>query len=144
MIAGDRLPDLVRTLDAVSLVAYAGATWDWYRTHYDAVAVAAADLPAPIVDGQHLGALLAAHALAGLPPGSWPTSMAFRFAGMVFAGETVTVSGEVVEAEGEMVTLTQRITTDSGTVAIDGARTTLRLPVPGPAGAVGGVRDGAA
>lgn len=125
---GDHLPDLVRTLDVVALVAYAGATWDWYRTHYDAVAVADAKLPAPLVDGQQLGAMLAAHAMAGLPAGSWPASMGFRFAGMVFAGETVTVSGEVTEVSGGLVTLAQRIITDAGTVAIEGATTTVRLP----------------
>lgn len=125
---GTRLPDLVRTLDVVALVAYAGATWDWFRTHYDAVAVAEAELPGPIVDGQQLGAMLAAQAMAGLPAGSWPQSMTFRFAGMVFAGETVTVTGQVTAVAGGLVTLTQRVTTDAGTVAIDDATTVVRIP----------------
>jgi acyl dehydratase len=125
---GTRLPDLVRTLDTVALVAYAGATWDWYRTHYDATAVAQAALPAPIVDGQQLGAMLAAHGLAGLPPGSWPTEMAFRFSGMVFAGETVTVEGHVTAVDDDVVTLVQRVTTDVGTVAIQDATTRVRVP----------------
>lgn len=132
---GTVLPDLVRTLDAVALVAYAGATWDWYRTHYDPTAVAEAGLPAPIVDGQQLGAMLAAHALAGLPAGSWPTAMEFRFSGMVFAGETVTVSGTVTAVDGALVTVTQRISSDAGTTAIDGATTIVRLP--GAEGAAG-------
>lgn len=126
--AGDVLPDLVRTLDVVVLVAYAGATWDWYRTHYDARAVAEANLPAPLVDGQQLGAMLAAHALAGMPAGSWPETMDLRFSGMVFAGETVTVSGTVTAVEVGRVTITQRIDTDAGTTAIRDAVTVVRLP----------------
>ena len=125
---GDELPEFVRLLDSVALVAYAGATWDWYATHHDADAAIAAGLPAPIVDGQQLGAMLAAHALAGLPTGSFPERMDFRFSGMVFAGETATVSG-VITALGEgTATITQQITTDAGTMAIRGAETTVRLP----------------
>lgn len=125
---GAPLPDLVRTLDVVALVAYAGATWDWYRTHYDAEAIGEAGLPGPLVDGQQLGAMMAAHALAGLPAGSWPESMDLRFAGMVFAGETVTVSGTVTAVQDGRVTLSQRVTTDAGTVAIRDATTVVRLP----------------
>ncbi len=125
---GTELPPFTRHLDSVTLVAYAGATWDWYATHHDADAAAEAGLPSPIVDGQQLGAMLAAQALAGLPPGSWPTRMAFRFSAMVFAGETATVTGTVTAAWDGLVTITQQITTDAGTVAIRGAETVVRLP----------------
>lgn len=131
---GTALPDLVRTLDSVSLVAYAGATWDWYRTHHDLTAATEVGLPAPVVDGQQLGALLAAHALAGAPAGVWPVEMDFRFRGMVFAGETVTVSGRVSDVDDDtgLVTVTQRIDTDAGTTAISGATTVLRRPGGSP------------
>lgn len=101
--------DLVRVLDMPALVAYAGATWDWYRTHYDAQAAAAAELPAPIVDGQLLGALLAEHAQDWAGPGARVTRMAFRFAAMVFAGDEVRVTGRVTEEHGAEVTLEQDV-----------------------------------
>ena len=53
---GDAAPPLEKTAGAADLVAYAGATWDWHRIHYDAEFVAAKQLPAPIVDGQIYGA----------------------------------------------------------------------------------------
>lgn len=86
--------DLVRTLDSAALVAYAGATWDWYRTHHDAEAAAAAGLPRPIVDGQLLGALLAEHAQDLLGPRARIRAMRFRFAAPVFSGETVRVTAD--------------------------------------------------
>lgn len=125
---GAVLPAVTRRLDSVALVSYAGATWDWYVTHHDTDAAAAAGLPAPIVDGQQLGAMLASHALAALPAGSWPERMDFRFSGMVLAGDTVTVTGTVTAVEDGLVAITQQITTDSGTVAIRDATTTVRLP----------------
>lgn len=119
--------DVVRTLDAATLVAYGGATWDWYRTHYDAVAVAAAGLPAPIVDGQLLGALLAEHAQDWAGPRARIARMAFRFASMVFAGETVRVTATSVQREGATVTLTQDVLVGERQ-AIRQATTVLEVP----------------
>jgi acyl dehydratase len=109
MKPGDVLPALERTLDLPSLVGYAAATWDWYGTHYDPAAIAAAGLPAPLVDGQMLGALLAEHALDWAPASARIRRMGFRFRSMVFAGDTVRVVGEVETAEDGRVRLTQRV-----------------------------------
>lgn len=126
---GQALPVLRRTLELPDLVAYAGATWDWYRTHYDPEAVRAAQLPAPIVDGQMLGALLAEHAQDWAPPRARLTALEFRFAAMVFAGDTVEVSGTVAEVDGDRVVLDQRVTVGER-VAVAPARATLRWPQP--------------
>ncbi|MFI5426911.1 MaoC/PaaZ C-terminal domain-containing protein [Aeromicrobium sp. UC242_57] len=53
---GQALPGIERTITLPDIVAYAGATWDWYGLHYDPEFVAAAKVPAPVVDGQVFGA----------------------------------------------------------------------------------------
>lgn len=110
---GDELAPLERRITLVDMVAYAGATWDWYRLHYDSEFVQAAQLPAPLVDGQVLGAYLAEQVLDALGPTTFLRSLRFRFRSMVFAGDTVTVTGRVTAAEqtgdGMLVTVEQRI-----------------------------------
>lgn len=98
---GSPIESLTRHLDAVTLVAYAGATWDWNRLHYDSDEVAARGLPGPVVDGQMFGALLAEQVQDHFGPRCRIRSMGFRYAAMVFAGETVTVVGSVEAVHGD-------------------------------------------
>ena len=101
MTPGEVLPPLERTITLTDMVAYAGATWDWHRLHYDSSYVEVAGLPAPVVDGQVLGALMAEQLLDHLGPRAFITSLALRFKAMVFAGETVRVEGSAADiAEG--------------------------------------------
>lgn len=125
--AGGSSTDLVRRLDSVALVAYAGATWDWYRTHHDAEAAAAVGLPRPIVDGQMLGALLAEHAQELLGPRARIRAMRFRFASMVFSGDTVRVTADEPVPEGASgLRLAQRVLV-SDRVAVGPAETVLEF-----------------
>jgi len=128
---GDALPALEQKLDLVDLVVYAAATWDWYRWHYDAAAARESGLPGPLVDGQMLGALLARQALEWAGPRARVRRMSFRFASMVFAGETVRCEGEVTkvaDAAGiTTITLTQRVRAGDR-IAIDGAVTDIEIP----------------
>ena len=119
--------DLEQELDLATVVGYAAATWDWYGIHYNPRMVAEAMLPAPIVDGQMLGALLAKHALASAPEGTRVARMSFRFKAMVFAGETVRCTGEVEASEGRNLRIKQRILVGDR-VAIEDAWTELELP----------------
>lgn len=82
-------PALVRRIDLLDMITYAGATWDWHRMHYDADYVQRKGFAAPVVDGQMLGALVADQILRWAGPGWRLTRLAFRFANLVFAGETV-------------------------------------------------------
>src|SRR5258708_22480535 len=91
------------------MVAYAGATWDWHRLHYDADYVAGAGLPKPVVDGQMLGALMAEQILDALGPKAFITHLGFRFKAMVYAGDTVRVEGEITATEGEYAVVAQRV-----------------------------------
>ncbi len=128
---GATLPVLEQRLELVDLVMYAGATWDWHRWHYDAAAAAEANLRAPLVDGQMLGAFLARQALGWAGPRARIRRMSFRFAAMVFAGDTIRCEGEVrsVGSIGGalVVSLAQRILVGER-AAIESA--TMELEVP--------------
>jgi acyl dehydratase len=110
---GDPVPPLTRSLTPVRVIAYAGATWDWHRLHFDPAYAAARNLSAPVVDGQMLGALLAEALLDWMGPRAFIRRMSFRLRAMVFAGETARCEGEVSEiaadADHEIVTVVQRV-----------------------------------
>ncbi|MFF3669388.1 MaoC/PaaZ C-terminal domain-containing protein [Microtetraspora malaysiensis] len=107
MKAGDALPALERTIQAADMVAYAGATWDWHRMHYDLVYLRDRGLHLPVVDGQMLGAFLAEQVQDSLGPAARLRRLRFRLTAMVFAGETVRVTGVVTAVDGERVTIEQ-------------------------------------
>jgi acyl dehydratase len=107
--AGDGLTPLERTIALTDMIAYAGATWDWHRLHYDMEFVSAKGLPKPVVDGQMLGALMAEQLMDELGPDAFITNLEFRFKAMVFAGDTVRVEGTVTGAETGAVAVAQRV-----------------------------------
>ncbi|MBS4751409.1 hypothetical protein KG112_01145 [Nocardioides sp. zg-ZUI104] len=121
--AGDVVPPLERTITLVDMVAYAGATWDFYKSHYDPEFVAAAKLPGPIVDGQVFGALLVEQLQDWLGPASFVATLSFQFKNLVFAGETIRCEGTVTEvSEGRLVA-----DLSVGVVGEDGAVTRLAV-----------------
>jgi acyl dehydratase len=127
---GMRAPTLARKVDLVRMIAYAGATWDWARIHYDPAYVADRKLPAPVIDGQMLGAFLSESLLDWLGPRAFIRTLNFRLRAMVFAGDTIRCEAEVAalatEREHRLVTVTQRISVDDRVVA-NGAGV-VRLP----------------
>ena len=98
---GDQVPPLERTITLVDMVAYAGATWDWHKLHYDQAYVAEKKLPGPIVDGQVYGALLVEMLQDWLGPQSFVHELEFTFRNLVFAGETLRCAGTVVEISAD-------------------------------------------
>ena len=110
MKTGDPLPQLERTIELVDMIAYAGATWDWHRLHYDQAFVAEKGLPGAVVDGQMLGALMAEQIMDALGPKAFITNLGFRFKAMVFAGDTVRIEGTVTEAMNGSLAVQQRVT----------------------------------
>ena len=110
---GARLPALERTIDLPDMIAYAGATWDWHRLHYDPHFVAEKQLPAPVVDGQVFGAYLAEQLLDAFGPRCFIRKLSFRFRSMVFAEETITCQSTVTSvqttAAGVIVGLEQQV-----------------------------------
>lgn len=109
--AGDELASFQRTVRLLDMVAYAGATWDWYGLHYDPDFVARAHVPAPVVDGQVFGAYFVEMLQDDLGPRSFVRELAVTYRNLMFAGETVRVTGIVESAEPErlVVALTATI-----------------------------------
>ncbi|HEX9776363.1 MAG TPA: MaoC/PaaZ C-terminal domain-containing protein [Actinomycetota bacterium] len=125
MKPGDALPPLERTITITDMVAYAGATWDWHRLHYDREYLDEAGLPKPVVDGQALGALMAEQIQDALGPRARLSRLSFRFKAMVFAGDTVRVEASVTAAEGAEIALEQRVLVGDRVAATGSARARL-------------------
>jgi acyl dehydratase len=127
---GMQSPLLERKLDMVRMIAYAGATWDWARIHYDPTYVAERGLPAPVIDGQMLGALLSEVLCDWLGPHAFICKLNFRLRAMVFAGDTVRCDGEMTalatEGEQRLLTIAQRVRVADRIVADGSAQ--VRLP----------------
>ena len=106
---GTELPPLERRITLADMVAYAGATWDWHRLHYDPDYLQSKQLPAPVVDGQVLGALLAEQAQDWAGPDWWLRELSFTFRAFVFAGDTVRCTATVIAADDNRVEIAQRV-----------------------------------
>lgn len=106
---GQALPVLTRTITLPSMIAYAGATWDWYRLHYDSEFIAAARLAGPVVDGQVFGALLVEQVQDWLGLDCFVSKIHFGFRNLVFADETVECRGTVREVGDGYVILDQEV-----------------------------------
>ena len=106
---GDQVPALQRAIALTDMVAYAGATWDWHKLHYDTAYVAEKKLPGPIVDGQVYGALLVEMLQDWLGPQSFVHKLDFAFRNLVFADETLRCSGEVTQVENDRITVTMQV-----------------------------------
>lgn len=106
---GEQMPPLTKHIAITDMVAYAGATWDWHKLHYDPFYLAEKKLPAPVVDGQVFGAYLAQAIQDWLGPEAFITELSFQFASMVFAGQTVRCEGIVSSATAESIKLDLRV-----------------------------------
>lgn len=109
---GEQLTPLERTFELADMIAYAGATWDWHRIHYDADFLTARGLAAPVVDGQVFGALMVAALQDHFGPDAVVRRLAFRFKNVVFAGERVRVSGEVADVSEDGALLVVSVSVD--------------------------------
>ena len=106
---GDQVPTITKHCTLTSMIAYAGATWDWHRLHYDHEYLESKGLAAPVVDGQVFGAYVVQAIQDWLGDSAFISELDFRYAGLVFAEEHVQVSGEVTEVSGAGVSLSLKI-----------------------------------
>ncbi|GAA0542611.1 MaoC/PaaZ C-terminal domain-containing protein [Actinomadura livida] len=107
--AGETVTPLERTITFPEMIAYAGATWDWYRLHYDLDFIKAKKLPGVVVDGQVFGALLVEQIQDWLGPKCFVRTLEFSFKALVFAEETVRCEGTVTEAGDGYLDLDLRV-----------------------------------
>src|SRR5688572_24481358 len=78
VVVGETLPALRMAISLTTLVAYAGATWDFHRYHYDGAVAASLGLPGPLMDGQMIGALLARQLMAWAGADAFVRKLNFR------------------------------------------------------------------
>jgi acyl dehydratase len=126
---GERLPVLQIEATLTSLVMYAAATWDFHRYHYDTRYVNERGFPAPFVDGQMLGALIARQLMQWGGQDAFLRRLRYRLSAMVFAGEQVVLSGEVARTQVEsghgLAICRVDIAKPDGTKVVSGAEGTL-------------------
>ncbi len=99
LIPSRAIGPLRRHIALADMVAYGAATWDWHRLHYDEAHARLLGAPAPLVDGQMLGALLAECVLRAAGPGARLVRLAYRNRAPVRAGETVVCSGTIATCD---------------------------------------------
>ncbi|MET8152013.1 MaoC family dehydratase [Actinoplanes sp. NPDC049668] len=122
-------PPLIRTIELPDMIAYAGATWDWHRLHYDAGYLSERGLDRPVVDGQVFGAYLAIALRGWFGTAAVITGLSFRFRSLVFAGETIRCLGEPRRLDAATAELDLRVeVVDDGRLAVAPASATVRLP----------------
>lgn len=99
IVVGERLPVLQIEVTLTSLIMYAAATWDFHRYHYDKQYVNERGFPAPFVDGQMLGALIARQLMQWGGHDAFLRRLRYRLSAMVFVADEIVLSGEVVRVE---------------------------------------------
>lgn len=119
------IPVFERRIGLVDMIAYAGATWDWHRLHYDPAFLAEKNLPGPVVDGQMLGALMAEQLLDHFGPDAFLSALSIRYRAMMFAEETVRIEATVATPSTNEATCTLRATVGDRVVAEGEARVQL-------------------
>ncbi|MFS2294538.1 MAG: hypothetical protein FWJ90_17885 [Actinomadura sp.] len=134
---GEKVPPLERTITFPEMIAYAGATWDWYRLHYDLDFAKARKLPGAVVDGQVFGALLVEQIQDWLGPQCFVRTLEFSFKALVFADETVRCEGTVTGVGDDHLDLDLRVV-----VVGDGGEVDRVAVAPASARVLLGTADG--
>ena len=131
VLHGDALPSETIVCDLTTLVVYAAATWDFHRYHYDAAFVKTIDMPAPFVDGQMIGALLASRLMRWGGPDAFVRKLAYRQRTTVFVDDTIILGGKVaartVENGSKLVTFNLSVQKPDGTFIVRDGTATVDL-----------------
>ena len=130
---GEALPPLEMEISLTALVVYAGATWDFHRYHYDQALAEKAGSPAPFMDGQMAGALMARQLMSWAGPDAFVRKLSFRLRNMVCAGERIVLAAHVTKVTpGEgigLVELALSVEKADGTEVVREASATVELPI---------------
>lgn len=130
---GEALPPLDIEISLTALVVYAAATWDFHRYHYDPALSAQAGSPAPFMDGQMAGALMASHVMSWAGPDAFVRKLSFRLRNMVCAGERIVLAATVTKVAPGLgvgfVELVLSVAKADGTEVVREASATVELPV---------------
>lgn len=125
---GEALPPLDFHATQAALVAYAAATWDFHRVHYDAGFAAASGLKAPIMDGQMVGALLARLVMGWGGRDAFLRRLSYRQRGTVFVDDRIRLTGVVTGVQDGLVLCRLDVHKHDGTEVVKDAAAALELP----------------
>ena len=128
---GDIMPTEEIKIDLTALVMYAGATWDFHRYHYDSAYVKELGMPAPFVDGQMIGALLASRLMRWGGGNAFVRRLAYRQRTTVYVDEVIVIGGKVTERMVEngrsLVTFNLSVVKSDGTPIVRDGTATVDL-----------------
>ncbi len=128
---GETLPPLEFDVTLTSLVMYAGATWDFHRYHYDPEFVAKLGMPAPFMDGQMVGALMARQLMQWGGADAFVRKLSYRQRGTVYAGDRIvlrgTVSQKSVDDGRALASCALNVTKTDGTEIVRDATAAIEL-----------------
>ncbi len=136
VVVGLEIPPLHREITLPAMVVYAGATWDFHRYHYDLAYVQSMGQPAPFVDGQMLGALLAKQLMDWAGADAFLRRLSFRFRSMVYPGDQLTSKSKVVETRVEdgrhLAVCSLTMVNQKEQEVVNPASAVIELPTRGP------------
>lgn len=122
--AGDELPVVTRTPDAVDLFMFSGAAWLIHRIHYDLPFTTDHDgHPGLLVHGPLQGVYLEQTARQGLGRSARLRTITYRHLAPAYLGDTLESGGTVTSIDGERVALDLWVRKDDGTVTTTGTAT---------------------
>jgi acyl dehydratase len=100
---GQRLEQVVQTIERADLVRYAGASGDFNPIHWNDESARSVGLPGVIAHGMFSMGIAARMISAFARDPAAIKRLRVRFSSMIQPGQTMTVSGEVAEVSGGRV-----------------------------------------
>ena len=124
MKAGDDIPAVERTPDAIDLFMFSGAAWLIHRIHYDLPFTTEHDgHPGLLVHGPLQGTYLAQTAQRFLGREARLRSLTYRHLAPTYLGDKLECGGSVTSVEGNHVEIELFVRKSDGTVATAGTAT---------------------
>lgn len=129
---GESLPEIRFRASLTSLVMYAGATWDFHRLHYDPGFAAQHGMPAPVMDGQMIGAVIARQMMQWGGPDAFVRRLGYRLLTPVHADDEIRLTGSVTGIEpsdrGGLVLCGIEVNKTDGSAVARAVKAAIELP----------------
>lgn len=121
MNAGDTIPVVERTPDAVDLFLFSASSWLIHRIHYDEPFTTGHDgHPGLLIHGPLQGVYMVQAAQRALGPDARLASVSYRHKAPAYLGDTLRCGGTIREVDGRAVDLDLWIEKADGTVTTTG------------------------
>jgi acyl dehydratase len=125
---GQRLEQVVQTIERADLVRYAGASGDFNPIHWNDESARSVGLPGVIAHGMFSMGIAARMISAFARDPAAIKRLRVRFSSMIQPGQTMTVSGEVAEVSGGRVRIRFWGEDENGNRVLSKGEADLELP----------------